>query len=90
MYELVYLLIKLFFFLTGSSTFFNYEKFFEEQIEKKKEDHSYRVFKKVLRKGNKFPWAEEYTDSEKKDITVWCSNDYVGMSWHPLVTSSVQ
>lgn len=74
----------------GSSMFFDYEKFFEEEIEKKKEDHSYRVFKKVLRKGNKFPWAEEYSNIDKKDITVWCSNDYVGMSWHPLVTNSVQ
>ncbi|GAB1608592.1 5-aminolevulinate synthase, nonspecific, mitochondrial-like isoform X1 [Argonauta hians] len=74
----------------GNSQFFDYERFFEQQIEKKKQNHSYRVFKKVLRKGEEFPFAEEYDDKKKKDITVWCSNDYVGMSWHPVVKQAVQ
>lgn len=68
---------------------FNYDKFFLSQIEKKKQDHSYRVFKKVLRKASNFPFAEEHTGS-KKNISVWCSNDYLGMSWHPKVTEAVR
>lgn len=68
---------------------FNYERFFVSQIEKKKQDHSYRVFKKVQRKASNFPFAEEHTGS-KKDISVWCSNDYLGMSWHPKVTEAVR
>ncbi|XP_053377709.1 5-aminolevulinate synthase-like isoform X3 [Mercenaria mercenaria] len=68
---------------------FNYDKFFNNQIEKKKRDHSYRVFKKVLRKGPMFPLAEEHTD-RKRNISVWCSNDYLGMSWHPKVTEAVR
>ncbi|KAL4226156.1 5-aminolevulinate synthase [Mactra antiquata] len=67
---------------------FNYDKFFNGEIEKKKKDHSYRVFKKVLRKGSNFPFAEEYS-GPRKDISVWCSNDYLGMSWHPKVTQAV-
>lgn len=68
---------------------FDYERFFDNQIEKKKKDHSYRVFKKVLRKGPRFPYAEEHTIGPK-DISVWCSNDYLGMSWHPKVTEAVR
>ena len=71
------------------SNLFNYENFFHTQIEKKKQDHSYRVFKKVLRKGSSFPFAEEHSGSKKK-ISVWCSNDYLGMSWHPKVTEAVR
>ncbi|XP_076280430.1 5-aminolevulinate synthase isoform X1 [Lasioglossum baleicum] len=68
---------------------FAYEEFFHEQIMKKKKDHSYRVFKKVNRLAQNFPTAIEYS-KVPKPITVWCSNDYLGMSRHPAVTSSVQ
>lgn len=68
---------------------FDYEQFFQEQIDKKKKDHSYRIFKKVLRKASQFPYAEEYTGN-KRDISVWCSNDYLGMSWHPQVIRAVE
>lgn len=71
------------------SSMFDYNKFFVGQIEKKKQDHSYRVFKKVMRKGVKFPLAEEFS-AGRKDISVWCSNDYLGMSWHPKVTEAVR
>ncbi|XP_050426463.1 5-aminolevulinate synthase, erythroid-specific, mitochondrial isoform X2 [Adelges cooleyi] len=68
---------------------YNYEKFFHEQIMRKKMDHSYRVFKKVNRSALNFPFAVEYTGKEKP-VTVWCSNDYLGMSCHPKVKKSVQ
>ncbi|XP_003694972.1 5-aminolevulinate synthase, erythroid-specific, mitochondrial [Apis florea] len=68
---------------------FPYEEFFHEQIMKKKKDHSYRVFKKVNRLAENFPTAIEYSWGEKP-ITVWCSNDYLGMSRHPTVIHSVR
>jgi len=67
---------------------FEYESFFETQIQKKKMDHSYRIFKKVNRDAKLFPAAREFSWG-KKDITVWCSNDYLGMSAHPAVTKAV-
>lgn len=70
-------------------TTFPYEEYFHEQIMKKKKDHSYRVFKKVNRLAEEFPAAIEYS-WEEKPITVWCSNDYLGMSRHPAVTNSVR
>lgn len=70
---------------------FPYEEFFHDQIIKKKNDHSYRVFKKVnrLAGAGKFPKALEYSWGERP-ITVWCSNDYLGMSCHPAVKTAVQ
>lgn len=68
---------------------FPYEEFFHEQIMRKKKDHSYRVFKKVNRLAKNFPAAMEYSWGEKP-ITVWCSNDYLGMSRHPEVTKAVR
>lgn len=68
---------------------FPYEEFFHEQIIRKKKDHSYRVFKKVNRLAEDFPVAMEYSWGEKP-ITVWCSNDYLGMSRHPAVTGAVR
>lgn len=70
---------------------FPYDQFFHQQIMKKKKDHSYRVFKKVNRLAGpgQFPQAMEYSWGEKP-ITVWCSNDYLGMSCHPEVKNAVR
>lgn len=43
-------------FFTG----FNYEEYFKAQIDKKKKDHSYRIFKRVNRIAGDFPSAKEY------------------------------
>ena len=67
---------------------FAYESFFQEQIAKKKMDHSYRVFKKVLRSADAFPHAREFSWGERP-VTVWCSNDYLGISRHPIVRDAV-
>ncbi|XP_063225685.1 5-aminolevulinate synthase, erythroid-specific, mitochondrial isoform X2 [Bacillus rossius redtenbacheri] len=68
---------------------FSYERYFHEQIVRKKKDHSYRIFKKVNRLAQDFPTAHEYSWG-KKQITVWCSNDYLGMSCHPKVKEAVR
>jgi len=68
---------------------FPYESFFQDQIMKKKNDHSYRVFKKVNRMASSFPSAKEFSWGERP-ITVWCSNDYLGMSCHPRVKDAVR
>ncbi|XP_068109249.1 5-aminolevulinate synthase, non-specific, mitochondrial [Hyperolius riggenbachi] len=70
---------------------FQYDKFFEKKIEEKKNDHTYRVFKTVNRRAQVFPMADDYSDSmiSKKSVSVWCSNDYLGMSRHPKVVGAV-
>lgn len=69
--------------------YFDYNGFFDKQLKKKKDEHSYRVFKKVRRDATSFPLASEESKG-KRDITVWCSNDYMGMSWHPQVKQAVR
>jgi len=67
---------------------FEYDNFFQRQILQKKKDHSYRIFKKVARFADQPPFAHNYA-SLGKDITVWCSNDYLGMTAHPKVRGAV-
>lgn len=74
--------------INGKNKLFKYETFFHEQIQKKKMDHSYRVFKKVNRNATNFPAAVECSWGAKP-ITVWCANDYLGMSCHPTVKNAV-
>lgn len=75
--------------VTGSR--YQYDEFFERKIEEKKSDHTYRVFKTVNRLAQEFPMADNFTASleEKSDVSVWCSNDYLGMSRHPRVVQSI-
>lgn len=66
---------------------FEFELFFKEQILKKKLDHSYRVFKKVARSAKHPPNALEKEFG--RDINVWCSNDYLGITAHPAVHEAI-
>lgn len=70
---------------------FKYDGFFEKKIDEKKTDHTYRVFKTVNRRADVFPMADDYSDSVsvKKEVFVWCSNDYLGMSRHHRVVGSI-
>lgn len=69
----------------------HYDKFFEKKIEEKKSDHTYRVFKTVNRLASEFPMADDFTGSleDRREVSVWCSNDYLGMSRHPRVIQSI-
>nr|XP_057908202.1 5-aminolevulinate synthase, non-specific, mitochondrial-like isoform X2 [Doryrhamphus excisus] len=70
---------------------FKYDSFFEDKIISKKRDHTYRVFKTVNRRAPSFPMADNYSDcfNVKTDVSVWCTNDYLGMSRHPKVTQAI-
>ncbi|XP_023655519.1 5-aminolevulinate synthase, non-specific, mitochondrial [Paramormyrops kingsleyae] len=74
-----------------SVTNFHYDTFFERKIEDQKRDHTYRVFKTVNRRAQAFPMADDYSESldAKRDVSVWCSNDYLGMSRHSNVVRAV-
>ncbi|CAB1336187.1 unnamed protein product, partial [Coregonus sp. 'balchen'] len=75
----------------AASANFHYDKFFEKKIDARKKDHSYRVFKTVNRRATSFPMADDYSESLliKRDVSVWCSNDYLGMSRHPRVSQAI-
>uniref|UniRef100_A0A671XCF8 5-aminolevulinate synthase n=1 Tax=Sparus aurata TaxID=8175 RepID=A0A671XCF8_SPAAU len=70
---------------------YDYDRFFMEKIAEKKKDHTYRVFKTVNRSAEVFPFADDYSVSgrEGSQVSVWCSNDYLGMSRHPRVLGAI-
>ncbi|CAO3688975.1 unnamed protein product [Umbelopsis ramanniana] len=71
---------------TGSK--FDYESFYNHQLEKKHKDKSYRYFNNINRLAQKFPRA--HTARPEDEVTVWCANDYLGMGRSPVLIDSMK
>jgi 5-aminolevulinate synthase len=56
---------------------YNYEAFYNNELAKKHKDKSYRYFNNINRLAKEFPRAHMAAEDER--VTVWCSNDYLGM-----------
>ncbi len=71
---------------------FNYENHFKRIIDQIKDEGRYRVFIDILRKSQNFPNASwfEKGKSVQEDITVWCSNDYLGMGQNQKVLDAMR
>jgi 5-aminolevulinate synthase len=61
----------------------DYRGFFEDAIEQLHAERRYRVFADLERLAGKFPQAIWRSGGEAREVTVWCSNDYLGMGQHP-------
>ena len=67
----------------------DYAEFFAERIAELKSEDRYRVFADLERQAGQFPRAKSYRDGEVREITVWCSNDYLGMGQHEVVVAAM-
>ena len=56
---------------------YDYEGFYNAELDKKHKDKSYRYFNNINRLAQEFPQAHMTARDER--VTVWCSNDYLGM-----------
>jgi 5-aminolevulinate synthase len=66
---------------------FDYGAFYNAELDKKHKDKSYRYFNNINRLAQEFPRAHKDNISEK--VTVWCSNDYLGMGRNPQVLKTM-
>jgi len=67
----------------------DYQARFAEAVQLVTEEGRYRVFADLQRRRGSYPNAIAYRDGGQRDITVWCSNDYLGMGQHPVVISAM-
>jgi 5-aminolevulinate synthase len=67
----------------------DYQQFFRNQLDTLQAEGNYRVFADLQRQRGNFPRATHMNGRNEADVTVWCSNDYLGMGQHPAVLEAM-
>ncbi|MEZ5897519.1 MAG: 5-aminolevulinate synthase [Parvularculaceae bacterium] len=69
---------------------FDYNKAFADAVKAVRAEGRYRVFADIERIRGEFPRAMYYGGGAPRHITVWCSNDYLGMGQNPAVVDGLK
>ena len=67
----------------------DFDKMFSQQLNALKEEGNYRIFAELERQCGAFPKAKSHDEDAPDEVTVWCSNDYLGMGQHPKVRQAM-
>lgn len=70
----------------------DFEQFFRDRLGDLKAEGRYRVFADLERQAGRYPRAlwRERPDAAPREVTIWCSNDYLGLGQHPDVIAAMQ
>src|SRR5215510_5223896 len=67
----------------------DYARAFVKALQTVKDEGRYRVFADIRRNRGHFPSARHFAAAGPRQITVWCSNDYLGMAQNPAVIAAM-
>ena len=71
----------------------NYQAHFEGAISRLRAESRYRVFANLERDAARFPtalWRPNDAPDQPREVTIWCSNDYLGMGGHGVVRDAAK
>ena len=74
---------------TGEVGLMDYDMLFKGALDGLREAGNYRVFAELERQAGHYPHATRYVGGQRQPVTVWCSNDYLGMGQHPDVLAAM-
>ncbi|MEX0338451.1 MAG: 5-aminolevulinate synthase [Arenibacterium sp.] len=67
-----------------------FDAMFKAQLDALKEEGNYRIFAELERQCGQFPRAKSHDDDAPDQVTVWCSNDYLGMGQNEKVRQAMK